>query len=50
MSDYLMFHILQNDIFHKKMFCLNMAEMFAKYEGEQSVRAQLYLQLAGSEA
>lgn len=49
-SDYLMFHILQNDIFHKKMFCLNMAEMFAKYEGEQSVRAQLYLQLVGSEA
>lgn len=49
-SDYLMFYILQNDIFHKKMFCLNMAEMFAKYEGEQSVRAQLYLQLAGSEA
>lgn len=49
-SDYLMFHILQNDIFYKKKLCLNMAKMFAKYEGEQSVRAQLYLQLAESEA
>lgn len=48
-SDYFMFHMLQKDIFYKRMFCLNMAEMFAKYEGKQSVRAQLYLQLAENE-
>lgn len=49
-SDYLVFHLLQKDIFRKREFCLSMAEMFAKYEGEDSVRAQLYLQLAENEA
>ncbi len=49
-SDYLVFHMLQKDIFRKKEFCLSMAEMFARFEGEQSVRARLYLQLAENEA
>lgn len=48
-SDSLVFHLLQRDIFRKKEFCLNMSQMYAKYEGEQSVRAQLYLHLAENE-
>lgn len=48
-SDYLIFQIFQEQIFYKKEFCLNLARLFARYEGQQSVRAALYMQLAESE-
>lgn len=45
-SDYLIFHILQNNIFYKEEFCRKMSQLFAKNEGVCSMRANLYAQLA----
>ena len=45
-SDYLILHILHTNIFLKKVFCENMASLFAREEGEYSMRANLFLQLA----
>ncbi len=48
-SDYLIFQIFQEHVFYKKEFCLNMARLFEMYEGKQSIRAALYMQIAESE-
>lgn len=48
-SDYLIFQIFQEHVFNKKEFCLNMSRLFAAYEGQQSMRAALYMQIAESE-
>lgn len=45
-SDYLILHILQNNIFYKEDFCRRMSQLFAKKEGVGSMRANLYAQLA----
>ena len=45
-SDYLILHILQNNIFYKEEFCRRMSQLFAKREGVGSMRANLYAQLA----
>ncbi len=45
-SDYLILHILHTNIFLKKAFCENMASLFAREEGDYSMRANLFLQLA----
>lgn len=45
-SDYLILHILQNNIFYKEDFCRRMSQLFAKREGMDSMKANLYAQLA----
>lgn len=45
-SDYLILQILKANIFYKVDFCNNMAQLFAREEGEGSMRAGLYAQLA----
>lgn len=45
-SDYLIFQILRNNIFYKEELCRNLSQIFAREEGEESVRARLYAQLA----
>ncbi len=45
-SDYLILHILRNNIFYKKELCRNLSQLFAKEEGAGSMRANLYAQLA----
>lgn len=49
-SDYFIFQIFQEHVFFKKEFCLNLAKMFETYEGQQSIRAALYRQVAESES
>lgn len=41
-SNYMIYLILQENILNKKVFCDNLARMFAKQEGETSIRARLY--------
>ncbi len=45
-SDYLILHLLQSNIFYKEEFCRRMSQLFAKKEGVGSMRANLYAQLA----
>ena len=45
-SDYLILQILKANIFYKVDFCNNMAQLFAREEGEGSMHAGLYAQLA----
>lgn len=45
-SDYLILHLLQSNIFYKEEFCRRMSRLFAKKEGVGSMRANLYAQLA----
>ena len=47
-SDYLILHFLQHNIFYKEEFCRSMSRLFAKKEGVGSMRANLYAQLAQS--
>lgn len=45
-SDYLILHILRNNIFYKEEFCRNLSQLFVRQEGMGSMRAMLYAQLA----
>lgn len=47
-SDHLILYILKNNIFFKENFCKNMAAILAEAEGEHSMRARLYSEMAGS--
>ncbi len=41
-SNFMIYMFLEENIFNKKVFCDNLARMFAKQEGETSMRARLY--------
>lgn len=41
-SDFMICLYLKENIYNKKEFCGNLARMFAKQEGENSIRARLY--------
>lgn len=41
-SNFMIYLFLKENIFNKKVFCDNLARMFAKQEGETSIRARLY--------
>lgn len=45
-SNFMIYLFLKENIFNKKVFCENLAQMFAKQEGETSRRARLYAGLA----
>ena len=45
-SDHLIFHMIQNNIFYREQFCRNLSRLFEREEGEDSMRAKLYKQLA----
>lgn len=45
-SNQVLLHILKTNVFLKEDFCNNMAVLFAEEEGEDSMRAHLFLQLA----
>ncbi len=48
-SEYLIFQILQKNIFYKEQFCRNLSLLFEREEGTDSMRSKLYRQLAEQE-
>lgn len=45
-TDYLLFDILERNIFYREECCRNLSRMFAQRDGADSLRARLYAQLA----